>query len=220
MAMAYLCHGKVFHNNLVNLQNARRSRSFSRPSNCLPAFNCVPKRCVLQSAHIIASLKLFSFGTTLSRGSGLPHRFRSLFFLCAIILLVTSGNGCSQKPSSVTPSGTIRGTVQLGPNVPLWMMHGTLTVVVYMKGSTSPAYLPVALEEFFHPTFPVPFLITQKNVRLSGIDLKGTVRLVAKLTMDSGSPLVASGIYTGTTDGEVAVGGPPVNLIIDTPSSR
>ncbi|MCL4462173.1 MAG: hypothetical protein M1297_10785 [Nitrospirae bacterium] len=95
-----------------------------------------------------------------------------------------------------------------------------MTVVVYMKGSTSPGYLPVALAEFYHPAFPVPFRITQENVRLSGIDLKGNVRLVARLVLDSGSPLVASGTYTGSTDGEVTVGGPPVNLLIDTPSPR
>ena len=131
-----------------------------------------------------------------------------------------AGTGCSQRSSPTPSSGAIKGTVRLGPHVPLWMMHGTLTVVVYMKGSTSPAYLPVALEEFYHPAFPVPFRITQKNVRLSGIDLKGNVRLVAKLTMDSGSPLVASGTYTGSTEGEVAVGGPPVTLLIDNPSPR
>lgn len=67
---------------------------------------------------------------------------------------------------------------------------------------------------------PCPFSHHPKNVRLSGIDLKGNVRLVANLTIDSGSPLVASGTYTGATAGEVAVGGPPVNLLVDTPAPR
>ena len=155
------------------------------------------------------------------RRSSLPQRVFTFLSLVFFALLITiAGNGCTQNSSSKDSSGAITGTVHLGPHVPLWMMHGTLTVVVYMKGSTSPAYLPVALEEFYHPAFPVPFRITQKNVRLSGIDLKGNVRLVANLTIDSGSPLVASGTYTGATAGEVAVGGPPVNLLVDTPAPR
>lgn len=95
-----------------------------------------------------------------------------------------------------------------------------MTVIVYMKGTTSPDYLPVAVAEYYHPVFPVHFRISQKNIRLSGIDLKGNVRLVAKLSLESGSSLVSSGEYVGMTTGEVPVGGPPVNLLIDAPSTR
>ncbi len=141
--------------------------------------------------------------------------------LLTLLLVLPPVAGCSKETTpAANQSGVLTGTVRLGSSVPLWMLHGTMTVIVYMKGTTSPAYLPVAISEFYHPVFPVGFRITQKNVRLSGIDLKGNVRIVARLSLESPSPLVSSGEYTGMTPGEVPVGGPPVTLTIDHPSSR
>ncbi len=149
-------------------------------------------------------------------------RVKSQFLLGAVFLfsVSVSGTGCSQKISTPPSIHSIEGNVRIGPHVPLWMMHGTMTVIVYMKGTTSPDYLPVAVAEYYHPVFPVHFRISQKNIRLSGIDLKGNVRLVAKLSLESGSSLVSSGEYVGMTTGEVPVGGPPVNLLIDAPATR
>jgi hypothetical protein len=121
--------------------------------------------------------------------------------------------GCTGSQVAV-PAGEVRGTVSLDPHVPLWMTHGTLTVVVLMKGPTSPDYLPVAQAVFIHPTFPVPFVISQKDVRLTGINLEGNVRLVARLSLESGSPLVASGEYGAVSPVDGTVGGSPVSLVI------
>lgn len=142
-------------------------------------------------------------------------------FLLALLLILPQIAGCTKGNSPETSlAKKVTGTVRLDPSVPLWMMHGTLTIIAYMKGTTSPAYLPVAISEFYHPVFPVQFTITQDNVRLSGIDLKGTVRIVAKLSLESSSPLVSSGEYIGMTQGEVPVGGPPVTVTIDHSSSQ
>ena len=134
-----------------------------------------------------------------------------LFFL---MVLVTGG--CSQ--GSVSTKGTpgkVVGTVTLDPRVPLWMTHGSLAVIALMKGPTSPDWLPVARVVFVHPTFPVPFEISQKDVRLTGITFDGPVRLLARLSLESGSPLVASGEYSGTAPVEGQVGGPPVTILVN-----
>ena len=151
----------------------------------------------------------------LTLGGRIVHTSKKMVGLLYLMLLLVLPlvAGCSKgTPPAADQSKTITGTVQLGPSVPLWMLHGTMTVIVYMKGTTSPAYLPVAISEFYHPVFPVRFHISQENVRLSGIDLKGNVRIVAKLSLESPSPLVSSGEYIGMTTGEVSVGGPPSHV--------
>ncbi|MHB8421937.1 MAG: hypothetical protein ACYC9S_01030 [Leptospirales bacterium] len=142
-------------------------------------------------------------------------------FLLGLLIILSQIDGCSKGnlPAKIIAK-EVTGTVKLAPSVPLWMLHGTLTIIAYMKGTTSPAYLPVATTEFYHPVFPVRFTITQDNIRLSGIDLKGSVRIVAKLSLESSSPLVSSGEYVGMTPGEVPVGGPPVTITIDHSSSQ
>ena len=143
------------------------------------------------------------------------NRLRFFGTIPAILVVMALAGGCSgtHEESSGVP-GKITGTVALGPDVPLWMTHGTLTVVVMMKGTTSPDYLPVARAVFVHPTFPVPFSIGQGDVRLTGIDLKGPVRLYGQLSLESGSPLVASGEFVSDAPVEGVVGGKPVALTI------
>ncbi|MCL4485240.1 MAG: hypothetical protein M1537_02695 [Nitrospirae bacterium] len=134
------------------------------------------------------------------------------------LLLVAAlfSGGCSRPSGGEGPlPGKVVGTVVLDPRVPLWMTHGSLAVVALMKGPTSPDWLPVARVVFVHPTFPVPFEISQKDVRLTGITFQGTVRLVARLSLESGSSLVASGEYSGTAPVEGTVGGDPVRIVID-----
>ncbi len=135
--------------------------------------------------------------------------------LPGVLLCVVFLAGCSQAPSKDGTPGKVVGTVSLDPRVPLWMTHGSLTVVALMKGPTSPDWLPVAQVIFIHPTFPVPFEISQADVRLSGISFKGPVRLVARLSLESGSSLVASGEYSGTDPIDGAVGGAPVRILIN-----
>jgi hypothetical protein len=142
-----------------------------------------------------------------------PRLLRGLLPLFLVGLIVLGGCTSGNSPKSGNP-GEVAGTVRLDPRVPLWMTHGTLTVVVMMKGPTSPDYLPVARAVFIHPTFPVPFVITQKDVRLTGINLEGKVRLIARLSLESGSPLVASGEYSGAVPVDATVGGVPVSLLI------
>lgn len=146
-----------------------------------------------------------------------PERLKT--FLPVLFLVCIMAAGCT-KPKTSNDGKAITGTVELSPNVPLWMLHGTLTVIVYMKGSTSPSYLPVAISQYMHPVFPVHFTITQDDVRLSGIDLKGQVKLGARLLLDSGSDLVARGEYVGMLPGEISVGGPPVTITIDHASAN
>ena len=133
-----------------------------------------------------------------------------------LFLVVLFSGGCSKPPAGKGHvPGKVVGTVFLDPRVPLWMTHGSLAVVALMKGPTSPDWLPVARVVFVHPTFPVPFEISQKDVRLTGINFQGTVRLVARLSLESGSSLVASGEYSGTVPVEGTVGGSPVKILID-----
>lgn len=142
---------------------------------------------------------------------------RQGFFLAGI-LLVFGLSGCTGKEGTNLPPsapGTVVGEVELDPKVPLWMTHGSLTVVALMKGPTSPDWLPVARVLFVHPTFPVPFAISQKDVRLTGITFQGSVRLIARLSLESGSRLVASGEYSGSSPVAGAVGGEPVRILID-----
>ena len=135
---------------------------------------------------------------------------------CLLFLLVLFSGGCSKTPAGGgNAPGKVVGTVFLDPRVPLWMTHGSLAVVALMKGPTSPDWLPVARVVFVHPTFPVPFEISQKDVRLTGITFQGPVRLVARLSLESGSSLVANGEYSGTVPVDGAVGGPPVRIVID-----
>ncbi|MDA8151026.1 MAG: hypothetical protein M0041_07885 [Nitrospiraceae bacterium] len=132
-----------------------------------------------------------------------------------IVVAILSG-GCSRTSSDGrTVPGKVVGTVVLDPKVPLWMTHGSLAVVALMKGPTSPDWLPVARVVFVHPTFPVPFEISQKDVRLTGITFQGNVRLVARLSLESGSSLVTSGEYSGTAPVDATVGGSPVRIVID-----
>jgi hypothetical protein len=140
-------------------------------------------------------------------------RLIAIFPVLLAGLILAGGCTGNNKGQQGMP-GEIRGTVQLDPHVPLWMTHGTLTVVAMMKGPTSPDYLPVARAVFIHPTFPVPFVISQKDVRLTGINLEGSVRLVARLSLESGSSLVASGEYGAVSPVEGAVGGTPVSILI------
>ena len=138
--------------------------------------------------------------------------------LLAGLLLVFAVSGCTGKESSTLPSsspGKVVGEVDLDPHVPLWMTHGSLSVVALMKGPTSPDWLPVAQVLFVHPTFPVPFEISQKDVRLTGINFQGPVRLIARLSLESGSTLVASGEYSGSSPVSGTVGGDPVHILID-----
>ncbi len=133
-------------------------------------------------------------------------------------LLFFGLTGCTQKGGATFPApspGKVVGEVDLDPKVPLWMTHGSLSVVALMKGPTSPDWLPVARVLFVHPTFPVPFEISQKDVRLTGITLQGPVRLVARLSLESGSTLVASGEYSGSAPVEGTVGGDPVHILIN-----
>ncbi len=137
--------------------------------------------------------------------------------LSGILLVVAFLSGGCTRTSSDNGQvpGKVVGTVLLDPKVPLWMTHGSLAVVALMKGPTSPDWLPVARVVFVHPTFPVPFEISQKDVRLTGITFQGPVRLVARLSLESGSSLVANGEYSGTVPVDGAVGGPPVRIVID-----
>ena len=138
--------------------------------------------------------------------------------LLAGILLVFGVSGCTGKEGATLPPsapGKVVGEVDLDPHVPLWMTHGSLSVVALMKGPTSPDWLPVARVLFVHPTFPVPFEISQKDVRLTGITFQGPVRLIARLSLESGSSLVASGEYSGSSPVSGTVGGGPVRIVID-----
>jgi hypothetical protein len=138
--------------------------------------------------------------------------------LLAAGILVAGVAGCTEEKGATAPPpapGKVVGTVDLGSHVPLWMTHGSLSVVALMKGPTSPDWLPVARVLFIHPTFPVPFEISQKDVRLTGITLQGRVRLVARLSLESGSSLVASGEFSGSAPVAGTVGGTPVKIVID-----
>ena len=148
------------------------------------------------------------------------NRGRLEILLLVLFLFCLPDTGCSRSPSPSIDPKSIAGKVEISPSVPLWMLHGTLTVIVYMKGRTSPSYLPVAISQFLHPVFPVHFKITQDDVRLSGIDLKGKVKLGARLLLDSGSDLVSRGEYVGMIPGEVSVGGAPVTITIDHAASN
>lgn len=133
-----------------------------------------------------------------------------------LLVVVLLSGGCTRTPAGGGHvPGKVVGTVDLDPKVPLWMTHGSLAVVALMKGPTSPDWLPVARVVFIHPTFPVPFEISQKDVRLTGITFQGEVRLVARLSLESGSSFVANGEYSGTAPVDGAVGGAPVRIVID-----
>lgn len=150
-------------------------------------------------------------------GKGVSGIVAGWLFPGFLALSLALSSGCSGKSGGTDHPGEVRGTVSLDPGVPLWMTHGTLLVVVLMKGPTSPDYLPVARSVFVHPTFPVPFVITQKDVRLTGITLEGNVRLEARLSLESGSPLVESGEYGVPSPVYGTVGGPPLRLLISRP---
>ncbi len=147
-----------------------------------------------------------------------PGRSPLQALLLAAGILVAGLAGCTEKNGAASPPpapGKVVGTVDLDSHVPLWMTHGSLSVVALMKGPTSPDWLPVARVLFIHPTFPVPFEISQKDVRLTGITFQGPVRLVARLSLESGSSLVTSGEYSGSAPVAGAVGGVPVRIVID-----
>ncbi len=130
----------------------------------------------------------------------------TLFF---VFLLFAAS--CTPAPKQ---GPVLTGTVNLAPNVPLWMMHGDLSIVVFMKGSTSPAYLPVAISVYPHPVFPVTFKITQQNVRLSGISLSGNVKVGARLRLRPDGEDSAPIQFTSGPPVSGIVGGTPVTLTI------
>jgi hypothetical protein len=136
----------------------------------------------------------------------------SLFPLFGWILLILSITTSCTSQSKEVPS--LKGTVNIAPNVPLWMLHGDLSIVVFMKGSTSPAYLPVAISIYPHPVFPLTFSIDQDNVRLSGIKLAGNVKVQARLKLSGNQQDSPSTLYTSGTPSDGVVDGQPVSLII------
>jgi hypothetical protein len=136
-------------------------------------------------------------------------RVRLLPFLLFSLILITACTPQSKKGPELT------GTINLAPNVPLWMLHGDLSVVVFMKGSTSPAYLPVAISIYPHPVFPVTFEINQENVRLSGIKLSGNVKVQARLKLSGTQVESPATLYTSGTPSDGVVDGPPVSLTIN-----
>lgn len=138
---------------------------------------------------------------------------RSPFFLLfALILLVFSvTTSCTPQAKKVP---TLKGVVNLAPNVPLWMLHGDLSVVVFMKGTTSPAYLPVAISIYPHPVFPLTFAIDQDNVRLSGIKLSGNIKVQARLKLSGDQTDSPQTLYTSGIPSDGVVDGPTVSLTI------
>lgn len=133
-----------------------------------------------------------------------------LFLLSFIFLFSSVVTSCTQKQKGPT----LTGTVILAPNVPLWMLHGDLSVVVFMKGTTSPAYLPVAISIYPHPVFPLVFQITQDNVRLSGIKLSGNVKVQARLRLSGIQENSPPTLYTSGTPSDGTVDGGTVSLTI------
>ena len=134
------------------------------------------------------------------------------FFLFPLILFLFSvTTSCTSQTKKVP---TLKGIVNLAPNVPLWMLHGDLSVVVFMKGSTSPAYLPVAISIYPHPVFPLTFAINQDNVRLSGIKLSGDVKVQARLKLSGDREDSPPTLYTSGPPSDGVVDGIPVSLTI------
>lgn len=134
------------------------------------------------------------------------------FPLFGWILLILSLTASCTPQSKDVPQ--LKGTVNIAPNVPLWMLHGDLSIVVFMKGSTSPAYLPVAISIYPHPVFPLTFSIDQDNVRLSGIKLAGNVKVQARLKLSGNQQDYPSTLYTSGTPSDGVVDGQPVSLTI------
>jgi hypothetical protein len=134
-----------------------------------------------------------------------------LSFFSLILAFLTLTASCTLQ-SQKGPE--LKGTISLAPNVPLWMLHGDLSVVVFMQGSTSPAYLPVAISIYPHPVFPLTFEIDQDNVRLSGIKLSGNVKVQARLKLSGTEQDSPATVYTSGVPSDGQVDGPPVSLTI------
>lgn len=111
-------------------------------------------------------------------------------------------------------AGSISGIVTIDPSLVSKVSPTDVLFVIVKRPSGPPR--PLAALRIEHPTFPVPFEVTNADVMVQGSELKGVVNIIARLDKDGS----AGPAQPGDIEGEFAknptmVGAKNVEIVLN-----
>ena len=111
-------------------------------------------------------------------------------------------------------AGSISGIVTIDPALASRVSPTDVLFVIVKRPSGPPR--PLAAIRIEHPTFPVPFEVTNTDVIIQGSELKGVVNIIARLDKDG----AAGPAQPGDIDGEFAknptmVGAKDIEIVLN-----
>ena len=118
----------------------------------------------------------------------------------------------SQVPPPPDNGPKISGTIEVAPRL---AKKASRIPVLYIVARTEKPGPPLAVVRVPNPRFPLPFIISNRNIMMQGGRLEGRVRITARLDADGNADPPRPGDMEGSASDLVAVGASGVRITVD-----
>jgi cytochrome c-type biogenesis protein CcmH len=144
------------------------------------------------------------------------YKLGTLGFAGGIIGLaaIAAWLGLAHSCDPQTGEPVIAGRVMLAPELADQVRPTDVLFVIVRRPGSAPR--PVAAKRIEHPTFPVPFEITNADVMVQGAELRGMVDVIARLDRDGQAGPAQPGDIEGRyAKNPTLPGGRDLEIILD-----